>query len=126
MGCFLAEICELHQLEGGLQMRILSWADNDKRADVCSAGQYIFVNDSVEFACPCGFQLAGSSVRTCSGAGNLSGRQPHCRGESLFNPKTLTHTHTHTHTHKHTHTHHCMVTISDNHWISLSYSNWKL
>jgi hypothetical protein len=60
-------------------MRIVSWTDNARRADVCSTRQYIFINDSVEFACPCGFQLIGSSVRTCNGANDLSGSQPHCQ-----------------------------------------------
>jgi hypothetical protein len=73
------EICELAGLERGLQMRIVSWTDNARRADVCSTRQYIFINDSVEFACPCGFQLIGSSVRTCNGANDLSGSQPHCQ-----------------------------------------------
>ena len=41
--------------------------------------------DSCEFFCEQGYDLIGSSIRTCNSEGSWTGTQPRCDGEQSFN-----------------------------------------
>lgn len=55
-------------------------------ADGKKFGTKYLVDHEVHFACDPGFQLLGSSTRTCQANGSWSGQEPHCAGTALGQP----------------------------------------